>query len=317
MARGQATADREPPRRSGDERATDERAGVQSVVIAANVLKALAAGGGMLPLKELAAATRMPRGKVHRYLTSLRSAGLVAQNPETGQYYIASAAVMIGLVGLGRISPVRQLQEALPALRDRINETVTAAIWGERGPIIIAIEESDHLVSMNIRIGSALPVLTTAIGQLFLAYLPSTMTRQFIAAERKKSAPGTLASQQELGARLESIRARQLSQAHGVLIPGVDALAAPVFDHRERIIGVMCAVGHADAGITDWSGIVAPALSEAAGVVSRQLGSIARVKPMPTQDAGDFSRPVATPKQRQKGGKHEPNASARRRATDR
>jgi len=312
MAKLPASSDSEPAAR-----AADERAGVQSVVIAADVLKALAAKGGMLPLKELAAATRMPRGKVHRYLASLRSAGLVAQNPETGQYYIASGAVMIGLVGLGRISPVRQLQEALPPLRDRINETVTAAIWGERGPIIIAIEESDHLVSMNIRIGSVLPVLTTAIGQLFLAYLPPAMTRQFIAAERRKASPGAVPSEQELEALLENVRVRQLSQARGVLIPGVDALAAPVFDHRERIIGVMCAVGHADARITDWSGIVAPALSEAAVVVSRQLGSIAMTKPAPPPDADDVSRPLGAPKQRQKGGKHEPNADARRRAADR
>ena len=296
MAKGQAATDQEPPDRA------DERAGVQSVVIAANVLKALAAKGGMLPLKELAGATRMPRGKVHRYLASLRSAGLVAQNPETGQYYIASAAVMIGLVGLGRISPVRQLQEALPALRDRINETVTAAIWGERGPIIIAIEESDHLVSMNIRIGSVLPVLTTAIGQLFLAYLPPAMTRQLIAAERRTSRAGAVPSEQELAALLESIRARQLSQARGVLIPGVDALAAPVFDHRERITGVMCAVGHADARITDWSGTVAPALTEAAGVVSRQLGSIAMEMPAPVEISGDLSRPLGAPKQSQKRG---------------
>jgi DNA-binding IclR family transcriptional regulator len=297
-------------------RAANERAGVQSVVIAANVLKALAANGGMLPLKELASATRMPRAKVHRYLASLRIAGLVAQNAETGQYYIASAAVTIGLVGLGRISPVRQLQEALPALRDRINETVTAAIWGERGPTIIAIEESDHLVTMNIRIGSVLPVLTTAIGQLFLAYLPPAMTRQFGAAERKNLGSGALPSAEELDALLDSIRMRQLSQAHGVLIPGIDAIAAPVFDHRERIVGVICAVGHSDAKITHWGGIIAPALSDAASAVSRQLGSIDAdagvAKPAAQRASNELSDSSDTTKQKSKGRKHEPTHSRRR-----
>ena len=102
-------------------RKRDARAGsgVQSVGIAAKVLKALAAHGGDLPLKDLAAATAMPRAKVHRYLASLRGAGLIAQDPETGRYQIGAAAVTIGLVGLGRLSPVRQLQEALPRLRER------------------------------------------------------------------------------------------------------------------------------------------------------------------------------------------------------
>ena len=157
--------------------------GVQSVGIAAKVLKALAAQGGSLPLKELAAATAMPRAKVHRYLASLRSAGLIAQDPESGRYQIGAAAVTIGLVGLGRLSPVRQLQEAVPRLRERVNETVTAAIWGERGPTIVAIEESDHLVTMNVRIGTALPLLTTAIGRLFLAHLPASATQTMAAAD--------------------------------------------------------------------------------------------------------------------------------------
>lgn len=92
-----------------------ERSGVQSVGIAATILKALAAAGGVLALKHLAAATGMPRAKVHRYLSSLRNAGLITQDPETGHYAIGSAAVTIGLVGLGRLSPIRQLNDALLA----------------------------------------------------------------------------------------------------------------------------------------------------------------------------------------------------------
>jgi hypothetical protein len=62
----------------------------------------------------------------------------------------------------------------------------------------------------------------------------------------------------------------------GVLIPGVDAIAAPVFDHRERIVAVICAVGHAGTGITRWDGTAAQALREAAAELSAQLGSIAQ-----------------------------------------
>ena len=146
-----------------------ERVSVQSVTIAARILKALAGQGGVAPLKDLAAATGMPRSKVHRYLVSLRSAGLIAQEADTGRYRIGPAAVTIGLVGLGRMSPVRQINEVVPRLRDRVNETVTAAIWSDSGPTIIAMEESDHLVTMNLRIGSVLPLMHTAIGRLFLA----------------------------------------------------------------------------------------------------------------------------------------------------
>ena len=250
--------------------------GVQSVGIAAKVLKALAAQGGSLPLKELAAATAMPRAKVHRYLASLRSAGLIAQDPESGRYQIGAAAVTIGLVGLGRLSPVRQLQEAVPRLRERVNETVTAAIWGERGPTIVAIEESDHLVTMNVRIGTALPLLTTAIGRLFLAHLPASATQTMAAAERRRptTSAAPVPSDDELAALLSEIRARGLSRAHGPLLPGVDALAAPIFDYRDKLVAVICVVGRAGAMNGGWDGPVVKSLIATADDLSRQLGPV-------------------------------------------
>src|SRR4029077_17054758 len=80
-----------------------ERSGVQSVGIAATILKALAAAGGVLALKHLGAPREMPRTKVHRYLSTRRNPGRTTQDPETGHYAIGSAAVTIGLVGLGRL----------------------------------------------------------------------------------------------------------------------------------------------------------------------------------------------------------------------
>jgi DNA-binding IclR family transcriptional regulator len=248
-----------------------ERGGVQSVGIAATILKALAAAGGVLPLKHLAAATGMPRAKVHRYLSSLRNSGLITQDPETGHYAIGSAAVTIGLVGLGRLSPIRQLNEALPRLRDRVNETVTAAIWGDTGPTIIAMEESDHVVTMNVRIGSVLPLTTTAIGQVFLAYLPDSQTQHLVAAERASAKSSQLPGQ-DLAPLLADIRERRLSRARGVLIPGVDAVAAPVFDVRGKLVAVMCVVGRSSGVQCNWSAPVVRTLDQAARSLSRQLG---------------------------------------------
>jgi DNA-binding IclR family transcriptional regulator len=252
-----------------------ERGGVQSVRIAATILKALAAGGGVLPLRHLAAATGMPRAKVHRYLASLRGAGLITQDAETGHYAIGPEAVTIGLVGLGRLSPVRQLNDALPRLRNRVNETVTAAIWGDTGPTIIAIEESDHVVTMNVRIGSVLPLTTTAIGRVFLAYLPDSQTQRFVAAEQSKTtnaAPRQSFKEQDL-TELSDIRTRRLSRAESALLPGVDAMAAPVFDVRGKLVAVMCVVGRA-GGTCSWGGPVARALDRAARDLSRQLGDL-------------------------------------------
>jgi DNA-binding IclR family transcriptional regulator len=251
-----------------------ERGGVQSVRIAAQILKALASGGGALPLKELASATGIARAKAHRYLTSLRNAGLVSQNLDTGHYQIGAEAVAIGLAGLRRISPVAEVCNALPALRDQINETVTVAVWSETGPVVVAMQESDHWITMNIRIGSRLPILTTAIGRTFLAHLPEAVVAPLVAAERRdaQSRGGAVPSADEIDALTSEIRSRRLSRAPSALIPGVDAIAAPVFDYRNQLVAVICVVARSESKITGWNGSAVKALTAVASQLSARLG---------------------------------------------
>jgi DNA-binding IclR family transcriptional regulator len=251
-----------------------ERGGVQSVKVAARVLKALAFAGGTAPLKDLASATGLARAKVHRYLTSLRNAELVLQNSDTGQYQIGPAAVAIGLVGLRRISPVAEVCAALPALRDLINQTVTVAVWSEAGPVVVAMQESDDWITMNIRIGSRLPILTTAIGRTFLAHLPDAVVRPLVVSERKEAQARRIAmpSNEELDGLTNEIRLRRLSRAPSALFPGVDAIAAPVFDYRNDLVAVMCVVARSEDHITGWDGSAVRALTDVAAQLSARLG---------------------------------------------
>jgi DNA-binding IclR family transcriptional regulator len=285
-----------PARKAGGQPAP-----VQSVTIAMHILKTLAESGGVLALKDLAVATAMPRGKVHQYLASLRMTGIVAQEPDSGRYAIGPAAATIGLVGLARMGPIRQLQDKLRELRDTINETVTGAIWGEMGPTIIGIEESDHLVTMNVRIGTVLPVSTTAIGRTFLAFMAPELTRRFVATERR-SATDAQPAAAELNHQLKEIRARRLSRARSALLAGVDAVAAPVFDYRGHIVAVICVVGRSEGKPTRWDGPVVRALTETAHDLSRQLGF------METAAAASAGAEIATP-----GPRRPLRAPARRR----
>jgi Transcriptional regulator len=72
--------------------------------------------------------------------------------------------------------------------------------------------------------------------------------------------------------QLAHIRERRLSRARGVLIPGVDAVAAPVFDVRGKLMAVMCVVGRSSGMPSDWGEPVVQALDQAARNLSRQLG---------------------------------------------
>jgi DNA-binding IclR family transcriptional regulator len=251
-----------------------EPLGIQSVEIAAHVLRALAEGGGALPLRDLAAATGMHRGKVHRYLISLARAGLVAREAEAGHYGIGPLAISAGLAGLNRLNPVRLAYAALPVLRDRIGETVVLAVWGERGATVIALEDSARPVTLNVRVGSILPLRASAIGRVFAAHLPEPVLRPVLAAEAKRGAAAGPAapSAHALARILAKVRADGIAAVEGTLIPGLNALAAPVFDQRGALVLVLGAVGRRETLAAGARGAAAAALKETAADLSRQLG---------------------------------------------
>jgi DNA-binding IclR family transcriptional regulator len=251
------------------------QAGVQSVEIAANILKALAGGGSPLPLKGVAKAAHMSRAKVHRYLVSLKRAGLVAQDARSGDYRIGPAAVTLGLVGLRGLSPVRTMNDALPGLRDRIDETVTLAIWGETGPVIIAMEEPSKPITINVRIGSVLSLGMSAIGRTFVAFMPEGTTRDAIARERALAAAdgnNIYPDAAGLSEVLAEIHTRRMARVRGTLMPGIDALAAPIFDHTGKVIAVICSFGRAGSFDSRLTGKIAQILAEVTADLSRQFG---------------------------------------------
>jgi DNA-binding IclR family transcriptional regulator len=255
--------------------AGSSQAGVQSVEIAANILKALASGGSPLPLKGVAKAAHMSRAKVHRYLVSLKRAGLVAQDTRSGDYRIGPAAVTLGLVGLRGLSPVRAMNEALPDLRDRLDETVTLAIWGETGPVIIAMEEPGKAVTINVRIGSVLSLGMSAIGRTFAAFLPEAVTRDRIARERAAAAAdgnNIYPDAAGLSEILAEVHTRRMTRVRGTVMPGIDALAAPIFDHTGKVIGVICSFGRAGSFDSRLTGKIAQILAEVSADLSRQFG---------------------------------------------
>jgi DNA-binding IclR family transcriptional regulator len=249
---------------------TDDRAGIQSVEVAARLLDAMAAADGPVPLKELADAAGMAASKAHRYLVSMCRTGMMEQDSATGMYNFGRAALAIGLAALGRIDVVAVATRALRGLSDRTGATAVLAVWGEHGPTVIRFEESAQPVRMNVRVGSTLPTARSAIGQIFAAFLPTSIVRsQIISENRHFGGDHDVETFSEI---LSAVRQRRLNRNVGDYIPGVSAIAAPVFDAQGRLVAVVGLLGHQASLDTSWTGSVAETLDWRARDISEQLG---------------------------------------------
>jgi DNA-binding IclR family transcriptional regulator len=217
----------------------------------------------------------MSAGKVHRYLVSLTRTDLVAQDSDSGRYSIGAAAIALGLAGIHSIDVVRVASEFLVSIRDATGETAVLAVWSAAGPVIVRIEESTRPIFMNVRVGSTLPILRSAVGRVFAAYLPGPDTAGLIAKEQRA---GRNREQASASRELAAVTILTQTRVHGIaviagdLVPGVIALAAPIFDHRGRIVASAALLGspeHLDASAQTSA---AESLKAAAATISRRLG---------------------------------------------
>jgi DNA-binding IclR family transcriptional regulator len=195
--------------------------GVQSVEQGFAVLQPLIDANRALPLSMIAESARMPAAKAHRYLVSLIRVRMVVQEA-TGRYDLGPLAVQLGLASLSRFDPVRYAMADLEHLRDRIHETVSVIVWGVNGPTVVRTDNSMHEVSLTMRVGTVLPVATSASGMLFLAYLPEETAKLTLTTVDERTTG--YASVKRRAAIVSSVRRRRLARTLGGVLSGVNAL---------------------------------------------------------------------------------------------
>jgi DNA-binding IclR family transcriptional regulator len=249
--------------------------GIQSVEVASRILTGFVTAARPVPLKEIARLAGMHPGKVHRYLVSFTRSGLIVQDPASGYYGIGPQAIALGLAGLRSVDVVRTVMEYLPRLRDETNETALFSLWSREGPIVVELEESDRPAFMNVKVGSILPLLRTATGRVFMTYLPADATRELLKREKAELArvPAGRKKRYDPDHIALEVRKNGYASISGDLVPGVTAYAAPIFNHRTRIVAVIGMLGREEDLNRGQQMKAARQLLDIAREISARLGS--------------------------------------------
>lgn len=254
--------------------------GIQSVEVGGRLLQTLAHHGRPMALKDLAAEAGMAAAKAHPYLVSFGKLGLIAQDPGSGRYGLGPLAMQLGLISLQQFDPIRLATPLIAELALQLNLTVAIAVWGNRGPTMVRIEEAPTAVHVVMRHGTVMRLRGTASGLLFAAYMPADDVLRALAAEAAevRGEPRPKGIDDALARQLDEVRRHGASRVVDALITGVSAMAAPVFDERGAIVLSLTAIGPSAMVDTRWDGIVATTLRAAAQRLSKQMGAGAPVE---------------------------------------
>lgn len=266
---------------------------IQSIEVGFQVIRAMEAADGPLPLRDIAAAAGMPPSKAHLYLVSFVREGVAYQEPTTGHYGLGRFAIQLGLSAIRQLDVVELAREELAGLQRAMGFAAYLSLWGDRGPGIVSKVDGQRQGSLAVRLGYVLPLTTSATGLVFLAHLEPAETarlREEEVAAASRRDPDEFAGPQasppaDLEEVLEQVRASGYAMTKNSINANFAAVAAPVFDYSGRIVAAMTVLGSDKLIVGARRKATAGALLEATARLSERLGHGDRRRPPPARKA--------------------------------
>ena len=207
---------------------TKNQGGVQSLEIGLSVLDVLIDHNEPMMLKDIAQAIQMHPAKCHRYLVSLIRKSYARQLSD-GRYGLGDRVNALGHTGFNQNNILERLTHIANEIKDTLNCGVQIAKWFSEGPIIIQSVEPDSPISIITRIGSRMPLTTSATGQLFASYQPDAVIESLMKAEWRIEDKAVLAEKwQDFNQLQAKIRTQGYATVSGDMLMGINAITIPV-----------------------------------------------------------------------------------------
>lgn len=261
-----------------DTNARPRRQRVQAVATGIAVLKGLARLGGRASLTVLAKHVSENPAKVHRYLISMMEEDLVSQDAVSLQYYLGAGSIQIGLAAMRLADPIRVAEPALVRLRESLEMTCFIAVMGNKGPTIVRFEEPGLPVTLNVRVGSVLPLLWSATGRVFLGFLDDSRVERLARDELSQAADAKQAPPNAadlIGAIKKEVRDAGMAIVRDTNLQGISAIGVPIFDFSNHVSAVLTVLGATGGFDATPDSPVARALRRESAAISTALGHLA------------------------------------------
>ncbi|HEY9272245.1 IclR family transcriptional regulator, partial [Achromobacter sp.] len=265
--------------KNGEQAPAAARRGIQSIEVGFRILDVIRKAGRPLPLKEIADACELTVPNVHYYLVSFQKVGVVQQHADTGHYGLGPYALRLGLAALEQFDVFTTARPIMAEVAAITGHTVFLGVWGNKGPTIVyRVEGARSRPLLELRVGSVLPLLSSALGRNFLAHLPEASTRELLEQEMAAAgadgygAGGRSYTQKDVQAIREEVLKHHLSRCRDALLPHFTSLSAPIFDMLGEMKAAITLMGPVGAIDDDLQSDTARLLSEKARSISATAG---------------------------------------------
>jgi DNA-binding IclR family transcriptional regulator len=246
---------------------------VQSVERAIAILKSFSTEKPERGVGELGRELGLHKSTVSRLMTTLERGGLLTRNPETQRYRLG-----LDLIGLAAhviaYADVREVARALLRnLAEDCQESVNLVVLD--GGQVVNLEQfvpPTRQVKNIGQVGRRLSPHCTAAGKVLLAHLSPEELDQVLSGELERYTAHTITDANQLQRDLATVRRQGYAIAQEELEEGLNALAAPIYDHTGQAIAAVGVAGPAYRMTPQALPQLAARLLDATQQISARLG---------------------------------------------
>ena len=244
---------------------------VRAVERAFDILMYIAHQDGPKGLSEISRELKLDKATVFRLVVTLKSRGLIRQIQDSRSYEL----VLPGPLLIGATEPgLRQVcHRYLEELSRQTKETVCLVCpWGFERTHVDVIP-AQHELRLVPEIGSIWPIYVGASGRVMMAFMPRDKVENIIRETKLASRNAAhVPTKDEILADLIRIRRRGYLISAGETVEGGAAVAAPVIDRNEQVVGAIAIRGPASRLSQALLRQYAPLVRDATRRLSRELG---------------------------------------------
>lgn len=250
---------------------TDKTGFASSMMNGFRVIEAFSIERPVLGVTEIADKVGMHKSTVSRTLNTLREAGYVERDPETGRFQLGLGVITLAGPILAHLDVRKAALPVLEDVTDVTEETTALTVWSGDEAIVVEQVTSPRSVIQRASIGTRYHRFESSSVRMFLAMLPDAKAKEFFRTSmRRRSAH--VSSMAEFVAELDLIRAQGYAVNDGLTSEDETGISAPVFDFRGTVIACITLSAPRFRVDADRVPLLAEQIVTAADALSRRLG---------------------------------------------
>ena len=222
---------------------------VQTIERASSILDILGQSPNGISIRELSSKIKLPKGTIHRLLSSLSYFGYVRQDPKTRNYLLGFKLVELGNLLLNQLDLRKEAEPFLKDLAERTKETVHMVLLDRNEVVYIDKVETDQHTSglrMASRVGLRNPAHSSAVGKVLLAHFSEEELNNFTKEKGLlKRTENTITDPGRLREHLSIVRAQGYAIDDEENEKGIRCVAAPIYNEVGKPVAAMSISGPA------------------------------------------------------------------------